>query len=351
MALDAEDVNKLSPEVRGDSPQVKGDDAAAFTAEAKAAFKSRPELDPTDFTDPKYHSAVYKGKSFLSGDLDLWHRRMRHVSKERLKQVSAHGIIDGFQLVGNKCDTQCKCETCAMAKIRKHASKRTKYVDAPKRIGEHVSSDVKSVPYESFQGYKYVVNFVDHYSRLGICYFMRKKSEVAHCFKKYCAELAYYGYRVEHLHSDRGSEYFSQEGELIAGKDRSLGELDKFCASLPPMIKHTVTPVESKEKIAEVWFRDMFETADALLFEARLSPAFWCDAVSYSQYLWNRMPNNHTGPSTPYQMLTGKRARWDKIRVFGCDAYQLIPNDPLAKVPGIMKGRKVFFVGFTDLLL
>ena len=114
------------------------------------------------------------------------------------------------------------------------------------------------------------------------------------------------------------------------------------------MIKHTVTPVESKEKIAEVWFRDMFETADALLFEARLSPAFWCDAVSYSQYLWNRMPNNHTGPSTPYQMLTGKRARWDKIRVFGCDAYQLIPNDPLAKVPGIMKGRKVIFVGFTD---
>ena len=348
MALDAEDVNKLSPEVRGDSPEVKGDDAAAFTAEAKAAFKSRPEWDPTDFTDPKYHSAVYKGKSFLSGDLDLWHRRMRHVSKERLKQVSAHGIIDGFKLVGNKCDTQCKCETCAMAKIRKHASKRTKYVDAPKRIGEHVSSDVKSVPYESFQGYKYVVNFVDHYSRLGICYFMRKKTEVVHCFKKYCAELAYYGYRVEHLHSDRGSEYFSQEGELIAGKDRSLGELDKFCASLSPMIKHTVTPVESKEKIAEVWFRDMFETADALLFEARLSPAFWCDAVSYSQYLWNRMPNCHTGPSTPYQMLTGKRARWDKIRVFGCDAYQLIPNDPLAKVPGIMKGRKVIFVGFTD---
>ena len=60
------------------------------------------------------------------------------------------------------------------------------------------------------------------------------------------------------------------------------------------------------------------------------------------------MPNYHTGPSTPYQMITGKRARWDKIRVFGCDAYQSIPNDPLAEVPGIMKGRKVIFVGFTN---
>ena len=91
---------------------------------------------------------------------------MRHVSKEQLKQVSTHGIIDGFNLVCSKNDKLCKCETCAMAKIRRHASERTKCVDAPKRIWEHVSSDVKSVPYESI---------VDHYSR----YFMRKKkSEV-----------------------------------------------------------------------------------------------------------------------------------------------------------------------------
>ena len=55
-----------------------------------------------------------------------------------------------------------------------------------------------------------------------------------------------------------------------------------------------------------------------------------------------------TGPSTPYQMLTGMRARWDEIRVFECDAHQLIPNYPLAKVPGIMKGPKVIFVGFMN---
>ena len=118
------------------------------------------------------------------------------------------------------------------------------------------------MPYESFQGYKYVVNFVDHYSRLGIGYFMRCKSEVTKYFERYCKELAHYCYRVEHLHSDRGSEYFSQEGELMADKDRSLGQLDVFCASQSPIIRHTVTPVGSKEKIAEVWFRDMFETAD-----------------------------------------------------------------------------------------
>ena len=46
-------------------------------------------------------------------------------------------------------------------------------------------------------------------------------------------------------------------------------------------------------------------------------------------------------------MLTGKRARWDKLLVWGCDAYHLIPNDPLAKVPGIVKGWNVIFVCFA----
>ena len=32
--------------------------------------------------------------------------------------------------------------------------------------------------------------------------------------------------------------------------------------------------------------------------------------------------------------------------VFGAGCYHLIPNDPIAKIPGIVKGRKAIFVGF-----
>ena len=59
------------------------------------------------------------------------------------------------------------------------------------------------------------------------------------------------------------------------------------------------------------------------------------------------MPDNHTEPSTPHQILAGVRARWDKLRLFGCGALHLIPNDPLAKVPGIVKRKKTVLVGFT----
>ena len=43
-------------------------DAANFKAQANAAFRSHQDWGPTNFTDPKYHSCVYKGKTFLSGD-------------------------------------------------------------------------------------------------------------------------------------------------------------------------------------------------------------------------------------------------------------------------------------------
>ena len=286
--------------------------------------------------------------SFLSGDLALWHKRLGHLSKEKLMRIHGHNLVDGFHLVGNK-NTHCGCDSCTQARIKRAASKKTAAYDsgAPTRIGERVSSDVKSISLPSFDGYKYVVVFVDQYSGLGMPYFMRSKTEVVAKFELFVAEMAFYGIQVGTLHSDRGSEYFDQEGALIAGRDRSLSDIDEFCASQTPKIKHIVTPVECKEKFAETWFRDHFRNADVMLWDARLSPAFWCDAVAYSSYLHNRMPNDKTGVSTPWTMLTGQRTRWDKLRVFGADTFLHIPNNKFSKVPGIVKGKKLIFVGFS----
>jgi hypothetical protein len=295
--------------------------------------------------DEMHHSFDLNTYSFLSGDLSLWHKRLAHLPKEKLLRIHGHNLVDGFHLVGNKNAT-CGCDTCTQAKIRHSPSHKYRAFESPARqIGDHVSTDIKSVPYPSFEGYKYAINFVDHYSGLGLVYFMRKKSEATSKLKLYVAAMAHYGIVVKHIHSDRGSEYFNQEGELIASRDQTLSDFDRFCAQNNML--HTVTPVGLKEKIAEVWFRDHFLAADAMLWEARLSPAFWCDAVAYSSYLDNRTPNAKTGTSTPWSFLTGERTRWDKLRVFGADAYLHRPNNALAKIPGLVRGQKLIFVGFS----
>ena len=79
---------------------------------------------------------------------------------------------------------------------------------------------------------------------------------------------------------------------------------------------------------------------------ARLSPAFWVDAVSYSQYLRNRTPNSHSGMSTAWEMLTGRKANWSKMKVFGCDVFEFIANDKFSKVPGLLRDLKMLFKGF-----
>ena len=43
------------------------------------------------------------------------------------------------------------------------------------------------------------------------------------------------------------------------------------------------------------------------------------------------------------------RARWDKLKVFGCDVFEHIPNNSLAKIPGLPKGRRLLFMGFNPL--
>ena len=67
---------------------------------------------------------------------------------------------------------------------------------------------------------------------------------------------------------------------------------------------HCVIPVESHEKRSESAFRELFQAADAQLWEARLSPVLWTAAVAYAAYIKNRIPCLHRQMS-PYTIVTG----------------------------------------------
>jgi hypothetical protein len=45
-------------------------------------------------------------------------------------------------------------------------------------------------------------------------------------------------------------------------------------------------------------------------------------------------------------MLTGRKANWSKMKVFGCDVFEFIANDKFTKVPRLPRGRKILFMGF-----
>ena len=152
-------------------------------------FASKGNLIPEVTTDPGSTFSV-NGRCFAtSADLRLWHRRIRHMDAALLKQISESNLVDGFKVTGRGF-SNCDCDTCRQAKIRRRAAKHSRDIPDPaNRIGHTVSTDLKSLPFVSFHGYRFVLNFVDHYSGLGLCYFLRHKNEVTSKLRTYISEM------------------------------------------------------------------------------------------------------------------------------------------------------------------
>jgi hypothetical protein len=85
------------------------------------------------------------------------------------------------------------------------------------------------------------------------------------------------------------------------------------------------------------------QMANSMLFASRLSHILWPSAVAHANLLRNRLPLTGLGPYTPYELFFHKRPRIDNLRVFGCDAYKLLPTYP--KIPGQAARKRLIYVG------
>jgi len=298
-----------------------------------------------DDSDTSLSFACHNQVFGVAADLSVWHQRVRHLSMKDLSRIEKHNLVDGFKLRGRISPTSCGCDACRQAKIKRAPEHDTRaHPNVATYVGESVSTDTKEVPYASLQGYRYVVVFVDQFSKLSFIYFLRSKSESTAVLRQYVADMKRLKVSVRTIYSDRGSEFFEQDGDTLLDRDRRMHDFRRCCEEHG--IKHVVRPVENKEKHAEVFFRDHFRAVDTMLWAARLAPCLWPQALGYSVFIFNRTPLESLGGYAPLQLVTGVKPRWDHLKVWGCTAYEHIPNDKFGKVPGIPRGRKLIFVGF-----
>ena len=153
------------------------------------------------------------------------------------------------------------------------------FADPAWHIGHTASCDIKDVPYQTFSNHKYVLVFRDHWSKFTIVYLMRRKSEAAECLKRYLAEMKRFGWPVLNLVCDRGSEFFTQDGPIIDGRERNQTEFAKVAESFDPKCNINVKGVGDHARVAEAFSKESFSAHVPILFGARLSPAFWGDCL------------------------------------------------------------------------
>ena len=287
---------------------------------------------------------------------DLWHERFGHGSKKRLKFLFDNGSVEGMAVDGQKFkhDGKCTCPTCLSVNNAKlHIGDVRKFADSVTRKGELLLTDICGPLPTSVEGYRYVISFTDVYSRFSACYFLRKKSDSEAALEALVAFYKRHGVLIKEIRSDQGGEFgghhhspsLSAEGGA-AVEEHPLSFFKRVCEKHG--IIHTPTPAYRPELhgLAERWNLTVPKMANAMLFSSRISHILWPSAFAHANLLRNRLPLKGLGPYTPFELFFGKRPRVDQLRVWGCDAYKLLPTYP--KIPGQQARKRLIYLGETS---
>ncbi|KAH0758822.1 hypothetical protein KY290_022315 [Solanum tuberosum] len=150
---------------------------------------------------------TYVEKTQSKETTNLWHARLGHVSYNKLKIMMQQSKLKGLPKLEIREDII--CVGCQYGKAHQLPYRESKY--QAKEPLELVHSDVFGpVKQSCINGYRYMVTFIDDFSRYAWIYFLKEKSEVFEKFKEFQYTLENdIGRKIKCLRMDNGGEYTS----------------------------------------------------------------------------------------------------------------------------------------------
>ncbi|GBN20004.1 Retrovirus-related Pol polyprotein from transposon TNT 1-94 [Araneus ventricosus] len=248
---------------------------------------------------------------------DLWHRRCGHSCNQSLKQL-------GLPSISSFCEVCTRAKQCATP-VGKGPRRR----ETVPMVMIHTDICGPIVP-KTFAGEQYFMTLIDDYSRFTEVRLLKRKSDAASELKNFCQLNP----SVKKIRCDNGKEYV--DGDFLKFANEAGIKIDPS----PPY-----TPCLNG--IAERANRSLLEKGRAMIFESNLPKNFWSFAVLTAAYINNRMPNASIDCHTPYYLKYNTHADLKNLRVFGCDAYTLIPNSQRKKLDD--KCKKMIFIGYSSM--
>ena len=258
---------------------------------------------------------------------ELWHRRTGHQSLPKM-------VLQERLVLGMRLGVQKSLQPCEDCEISKHTRLPfTKELGTKSnRILDLIHSDVCG-PFEvtSEGGNRYIITFIDDFSRYKSVDFLRQKSEVFSKFEKYKAMVENQkDTKIKTIRTDNGGEYQSQKMETLTIR----------CG-----IKHqrTMPYIPQQNGVAERANRTVLGMTRVMLRTSGVPKKFWPYAAQTAIHILNR---THTEgrQKTPYQLWTGRKPDVSYFRVFGCEAYVQI-NTKLRKLEE--RARRCVFLGYS----
>lgn len=263
-----------------------------------------------------------------SDDFKLWHRRLAHICENNLKKVM--GASKGVQCNGGALDE--KCVVCIKGKQTRASFKETGH--RASGLLHIVHSDVMG-PFrtKSFSGSRFLLTFVDDYSRKVYVVPIKRKSDVFEEFKRFkmLAEMQCEA-KIKVLRTDNGTEYTGNQFE-------------NYLADCGIQHQKTAPYTPEQNGVAERINRTIMERVRCMLLDAGLADVYWAEAAMTSAYLINLVPCRGNEIS-PEEMWSGKKPNLKHLRVFGSKAFVHIPKQKRNKLSA--KSTECILMGYSS---
>ena len=263
----------------------------------------------------------------------LWHRRLGHISIQRIKRLVNEGVLSTLDFTD--------FETCVDCIKGKQTNKSKKGAKRSTDILEIIHTDICCPDMDS-QGPKYFISFIDDYSRYMYLYLLHNKNEALDAFKVFKAEVEKQcGKQIKIVRSDRGGEYYGRYTE----NGQAPGPFAKFLQENGIVAQYTMPGSPDQNGVAERRNLTLMDMVRSMRSNSKLPEFLWTEALKTAAYILNRVPTKAV-PKTPFELFKGWKPSLQHVRVWGCPSEVRVYNPHEKKLdPRTISG---YFIGYAE---
>nr|KYP62895.1 Retrovirus-related Pol polyprotein from transposon TNT 1-94 [Cajanus cajan] len=167
---------------------------------------------------------------------------------------------------------------------------------------------------------RYLICFIDDFTRKTWIYFKVEKSEALVIFKQYKNYVEKESScSIKCLRTDRGGEFVSLE-------------FNDFCKEQGIKRQLTTAYMPQQNGVVKRKNRTVMNMVRCMLSEKKVPKIFWPKAVNWTTYVLNRSPTLAVKNVTPEEAWSGSKPSVEHFRIFGCMAHVHIPNVKITKL-------------------
>ncbi|KAH9779126.1 hypothetical protein KPL71_007607 [Citrus sinensis] len=275
--------------------------------------------------------SAYVDKTRRNETADLWHMRLGHVSYSKLSAMVKKSMLKGLPQLDVRTNTV--CAGCQYGKAHQLPYEESKF--KAKKPLELIHSDVFGpVKQPSIGGMRYMVTFIDDFSRYVWAFFMKEKFEAFSKFKEFKEIVeGEVEQKIRCLRTDNGGEYSSRE----------FSQYLREC-----QIRHQYTCANTPQQngVAERKNRHLAEICRSMLHAKNVPGIFWAEGMRTAAHVINKLPQPRLEFVSPFEKLWNKKPRVSYLRVFGCVCYVFVPDHLRSKID--KKAVRCIFVGYDN---